>query len=104
MPFPGRRARSARFTALDRSLKRPNAGRAASPASVLKRSACWRRAANLVLEGAYERIIVGNSYGDIPLGLYVIRGENVVLLGQVVGSTPLALSNSPIRTLCGNKR
>jgi len=39
--------------------------------------------ANLVLEDAYERIIVGEQYGDIPLGLYIIRGENVVLLGQI---------------------
>mmetsp|Transcript_11823 Transcript_11823/g.16023 ORF Transcript_11823/g.16023 Transcript_11823/m.16023 type:complete len:123 (+) Transcript_11823:429-797(+) len=39
--------------------------------------------ANLVLEGAFERIIVGDVYGDIPLGLYVIRGENLVLLGRV---------------------
>uniref|UniRef100_A0A7S0N6E1 U6 snRNA-associated Sm-like protein LSm1 n=1 Tax=Pyramimonas obovata TaxID=1411642 RepID=A0A7S0N6E1_9CHLO len=39
--------------------------------------------ANLVLEDAYERIIVGDQYGDIPLGLYIIRGENVVLLGQI---------------------
>jgi hypothetical protein len=37
-----------------------------------------------VLEDAYERIIVGEQYGDIPLGLYIIRGENVVLLGQIV--------------------
>mmetsp|Transcript_2517 Transcript_2517/g.6468 ORF Transcript_2517/g.6468 Transcript_2517/m.6468 type:complete len:127 (-) Transcript_2517:498-878(-) len=39
--------------------------------------------ANLVLEGAIERIIVGEQYGDIPLGLQLIRGENVVLLGEV---------------------
>lgn len=39
--------------------------------------------ANLVMEGAVERIIVGDTYGDIPLGLQVIRGENVVLLGRV---------------------
>lgn len=39
--------------------------------------------ANLVVEGAVERIIVGEQYGDIPLGLQVIRGENVVLLGRV---------------------
>eukprot|EP00241_Pyramimonas_parkeae_P009747 CAMPEP_0114227254 /NCGR_PEP_ID=MMETSP0058-20121206/1689_1 /TAXON_ID=36894 /ORGANISM="Pyramimonas parkeae, CCMP726" /LENGTH=122 /DNA_ID=CAMNT_0001338077 /DNA_START=168 /DNA_END=536 /DNA_ORIENTATION=+ len=39
--------------------------------------------ANLVLAEAFERIIVGDQYGDIPLGLYVIRGENVVLLGQI---------------------
>ena len=39
--------------------------------------------ANIVLEGAVERIIVGSSYSDIPLGLYIVRGENVVLMGEV---------------------
>jgi U6 snRNA-associated Sm-like protein LSm1 len=33
-----------------------------------------------------ERIIVGDKYGDIPRGVFVIRGENVVLLGEIVGS------------------
>jgi hypothetical protein len=41
-------------------------------------------AANVVLEAAIERIIVGEVYCDIPLGLYVIRGENVVLIGEIV--------------------
>lgn len=41
-------------------------------------------AANAVLEGSCERVIVGDLYCDIPLGLYVIRGENVVLIGEVV--------------------
>ncbi|XP_039018102.1 sm-like protein LSM1B [Hibiscus syriacus] len=36
---------------------------------------------NVVLEGACERVVVGNLYCDIPLGLYAIRGENVVLIG-----------------------
>lgn len=40
--------------------------------------------ANVVLEGACERLIVGDLYCDIPLGLYVIRGENVVLIGELV--------------------
>lgn len=40
--------------------------------------------ANVVLENAYERIIVEDVYGDIPLGVYVIRGENVVIMGEVV--------------------
>ncbi|XP_057797101.1 sm-like protein LSM1B isoform X2 [Salvia miltiorrhiza] len=38
---------------------------------------------NVVLEGACERLIVGDLYCDIPLGLYVIRGENVVLIGEL---------------------
>ena len=41
-------------------------------------------AANVVLEGACERVIVGDLYCDIPLGLYIIRGENVVLIGELV--------------------
>ncbi|XP_060961609.1 sm-like protein LSM1B isoform X1 [Cannabis sativa] len=39
--------------------------------------------ANVILEGACERAIVGDIYCDIPLGLYVIRGENVVLIGEL---------------------
>lgn len=45
--------------------------------------------ANAVLEGACERVIVGDLYCDIPLGLYVIRGENVVLIGELVCMTIL---------------
>jgi U6 snRNA-associated Sm-like protein LSm1 len=33
--------------------------------------------------GAKERIIVGTQYAEVPLGLHVVRGENVVLLGEV---------------------
>lgn len=39
--------------------------------------------ANAVLENALERVIVGDLYCDLPLGLYVIRGENVVLIGEL---------------------
>ena len=39
--------------------------------------------ANLVLESAVERIVVGNLYAEVVLGLYVVRGENVVLLGEI---------------------
>jgi U6 snRNA-associated Sm-like protein LSm1 len=39
--------------------------------------------ANLVLEEAVERIIVGAQYSDIPLGMYLLRGENLVLMGQL---------------------
>uniref|UniRef100_A0A3Q7FW48 VWFA domain-containing protein n=1 Tax=Solanum lycopersicum TaxID=4081 RepID=A0A3Q7FW48_SOLLC len=39
--------------------------------------------ANAVLESACERAIVGDLYCDIPLGLYIIRGENVVLIGEL---------------------
>nr|XP_027067321.1 LOW QUALITY PROTEIN: sm-like protein LSM1B [Coffea arabica] len=39
--------------------------------------------ANVVLEGACERVIVRHLYSDIPMGLDVIRGENVVLTGEL---------------------
>ena len=35
--------------------------------------------ANLVLHRTIERIHVGNDYGDIPRGIFVVRGENVVI-------------------------
>jgi U6 snRNA-associated Sm-like protein LSm1 len=40
--------------------------------------------ANLLLQNTIERIFVGNTYADIPRGVYVVRGDNVVLLGEVV--------------------
>ena len=48
------------------------------------RSDSWLSVANLVLQDAIERIFVGDIYGDIYAGVYVIRGENVVLLGEIV--------------------
>ncbi|KAH9378222.1 U6 snRNA-associated Sm-like protein LSm1 [Haemaphysalis longicornis] len=39
--------------------------------------------ANLVLHQTIERIHVGKQYGDIPRGIFVIRGDNVVLLGEI---------------------
>ncbi|MCL4169487.1 UNVERIFIED_CONTAM: hypothetical protein GTU68_014486, partial [Idotea baltica] len=38
--------------------------------------------ANLVLHRTIERIHVGKQYGDIDRGVIIIRGENVVLLGE----------------------
>ncbi|CAL8115310.1 unnamed protein product [Orchesella dallaii] len=39
--------------------------------------------ANLILHQAVERIHVGNCYGDIPRGVFLVRGDNVVLLGEI---------------------
>jgi small nuclear ribonucleoprotein (snRNP)-like protein len=44
--------------------------------------------ANIVLEQTVERIFVGNKYGEKPLGIFLIRGENVVILGEVVRCRP----------------
>jgi U6 snRNA-associated Sm-like protein LSm1 len=45
--------------------------------------------ANLLLSNTIERIYVGNKYGDIPRGVNIIRGENVVLIGEVDFSLPM---------------
>ncbi|TPX31228.1 hypothetical protein SeLEV6574_g08553 [Synchytrium endobioticum] len=39
--------------------------------------------ANLVLQDTVERAYTADAYGDAARGVYVIRGENVVLLGEV---------------------
>lgn len=39
--------------------------------------------ANIVLDHTIERIHVGKEYGDIPRGIFIVRGENVVLLGEI---------------------
>ncbi len=36
-----------------------------------------------MLEDTYERHIVDKRFADERLGLYVIRGENLVLLGEM---------------------
>lgn len=49
--------------------------------------------ANLVLHKTIERIHVGNEYGDIPRGIFIIRGENVVLLGEIVSKRTCFLNS-----------
>ena len=39
--------------------------------------------ANLVLHRTIERIHVGKKFADMPRGIFIIRGENVVLCGEV---------------------
>jgi len=40
--------------------------------------------ANLLLQDTIERIHVGGKYGDIPRGIFLIRGDNMVLAGEIV--------------------
>ncbi len=41
-------------------------------------------AANLMLEGTVERVYGGSLYCDVYVGLYVARGDNVLLMGELV--------------------
>jgi len=65
--------------------------------------------ANVVLEEAVERIIYEKQFADVPLGLYVIRGENVVLLGEMdetkdAHTTSKLLTAAPVEELLSLKR
>ena len=40
--------------------------------------------ANLVLQDTIERIFVKGVYADISRGIFLVRGENVLLLGEIV--------------------
>ena len=51
---------------------------------------CSPSAANLLLQDTVERIHVGKQYGDIPRGIYLVRGENVALCGEIVSHLLLA--------------
>jgi hypothetical protein len=54
--------------------------------------------ANLVLHRTIERIHVGKEYGDIPRGVFIVRGENVALLGEIVRSFFFLFVNASILT------
>mmetsp|Transcript_49554 Transcript_49554/g.140354 ORF Transcript_49554/g.140354 Transcript_49554/m.140354 type:complete len:140 (-) Transcript_49554:107-526(-) len=38
---------------------------------------------NMVLEDTHERHVSGGLKHELPLGLYIVRGDNVVLLGEI---------------------
>ena len=38
---------------------------------------------NLVIEDTSERILMTGTYCDVPLGLYIVRGDNIVLLSEI---------------------
>lgn len=49
--------------------------------------------ANLILDNTAERLSVEDSYCDVPIGIFVIRGENVMLLGEVDEERELKLGS-----------
>ncbi|KAL8899043.1 MAG: hypothetical protein Q9207_006396 [Kuettlingeria erythrocarpa] len=43
----------------------------------------WDQFANLVLQDTIERVFVEDVYADISRGIFLVRGENVLLLGEI---------------------
>jgi len=39
---------------------------------------------NLVLQNSVERTFAGKKYADMERGIYLVRGENVLLMGEIV--------------------
>ena len=39
---------------------------------------------SVVLERTRERHVAGGAYADVDMGLYLVRGESIALLGEVV--------------------
>ena len=38
---------------------------------------------SIVLSNSKERLVAQNKFADVDMGLYMIRGENIMLLGEV---------------------
>lgn len=57
-----------------------------SPSALDRALTVARLSANLVLEDTVERIYHGKAFAEHWHGLFLIRGENVVLLGEIVGT------------------
>ena len=53
--------------------------------------------ANLVLQDTVERIYARDVYADIRRGIYLVRGENVLMLGEIV-RTHYRLPSFPTNT------
>ncbi|THH06099.1 hypothetical protein EW145_g4325 [Phellinidium pouzarii] len=66
-------------------MRREDARRAPGRAKTNGRAALVRLShpANLVLEDTIERMYHGATYADLYVGIFLIRGENVVLLGEI---------------------
>lgn len=63
--------------------------------------------ANFLLEGTIERIHHQNLFGDQEVGVMLIRGENVVMLGEIVRIVPLCRWTRCLETSsydCGYER
>ncbi|KAI5304086.1 SM-like, degradation of cytoplasmic mRNAs and positively regulates transcription initiation, partial [Ascosphaera pollenicola] len=43
----------------------------------------WDQFANLVLQDTVEKIYAGNLFAEQKRGIYIVRGENVLLLGEI---------------------
>ena len=48
---------------------------------------------NLILEDTYERVFLTGKFSDVPLGLYIVRGDTIVLMGEVDADPEVEAAN-----------
>ncbi|KAL9083029.1 MAG: hypothetical protein Q9165_008691 [Trypethelium subeluteriae] len=67
-----------------------------------------RTQANLVLQNTIERIFAANLYADVHRGIYIVRGENVLMLGEIDldkdDYVPEPYEEAPIETVHATQR
>lgn len=64
------------------------------PPKILQQGNSRTYSANLVLEDTVERIYHQDLFAELKRGLFLIRGENVVLLGEIVRFLIIPVSDS----------
>ena len=48
---------------------------------------------NLILEDTFERVFLTGKFSDVPLGLYIVRGDTIVLMGEVDSDPEMEAAN-----------
>ena len=48
---------------------------------------------NLILEDTHERVLLPGKYSDVPVGLYIVRGDTIVLMGEVDADEDVEAAN-----------
>ena len=56
---------------------------------------CFDQFCNVVLKDALRREIVEKKFSDIDIGLFIVRGENVALIGELVSFAKLRIPLFP---------
>ncbi len=57
---------------------------------------------NLVLQDTIERLFAQSLYADINRGVYLVRGENIVIMGEIVRWIALAPRSASLSTSTPN--
>lgn len=55
--------------------------------------------ANLILQDTIERFHIENEYGDLERGVFIVRGDNIALMGQQEGNIEDKLVKKPINEI-----